>query len=97
MPVTPVDVPACSESFTPRSSIMGGILSTTHQNGLTNANKQRHADADYRQQQFDELCLQNRTLPDKDLKKIVMKSLGISRSQYYLAKQRSMAKQKIAS
>ena len=71
---------------------MGGISAKSSQIGLAYANQQRYADADYRQQKFDELYLQHRTLSDKEMRQLLMKELGISRGQYYLAKQRSKAK-----
>ena len=84
VPVTPVADPVCSASFIPRPSIMGGILSTTHQ--IAVANSARKRDADWRRKRFGKLYLQHRSLPDKERKEIIKKEMGISDRTYYYNK-----------
>jgi hypothetical protein len=84
VPVPPVADLLCSASFTPRSSIMGGILSTTHQIAVANSAKKR--DADWRRKRFGKLYLQHRSLPDKERKEIIKKEMGISDRTYYYNK-----------
>lgn len=84
MPVTPVAVPACSASLTPRPFIMGGILSSTHQ--IAVANDARMKDADRRRKRFGKLYLQHQSLPDKERKEIIKKEMGISDRTYYYNK-----------
>ena len=84
VPVTPVADPVFSTSFTPRSSIMGGILSTTHQIAVANSAKKR--DADWRRKRFGKLYLQHRSLPDKERKEIIKKEMDISDRTYYYNK-----------
>ena len=84
VPVTPVAVPACSASLTPRPFIMGGILSSTHQ--IAVANDARMKDADRRRKRFGKLYLQHQSLSDKERKEIIKKEMGISDRTYYYNK-----------
>ena len=86
VPVTPVAVPACSASLTPRPFIMGGILSSTHQ--IAVANDARMKDADRRRKRFGKLYLQHQSLPDKERKEIIKKEMGISDRTYYYNKKK---------
>ena len=80
----PMTARACSELSTPRSIIIGGISSTTHQ--IAVANDARMKDADRRRKRFGKLYLQHRSLPDKDRKEIIKKEMGISDRTYYYNK-----------
>ena len=83
-PVIPMTARACSALSTPRSIIMGGISSTTHQ--IAVANDARMKDADRRRKRFGKLYLQHRSLSDKDRKEIIKKEMGISDRTYYYNK-----------
>ena len=90
VPVAPEAAPACCALSNPHSHIMGGKLSPTHQSAvttkLTKANRARRSDANWKQQQFNNVYDDESS--DKENKIRIRRELGIGERSYYKYKEK---------